>query len=302
MQFDPSNNAPTRGAYPCDVLRIVTGICAAYPVGHARKGGAAMSSPISLGTTDLRRLCAAVDKSHLAQPGESMPLSVLEALRELVPCDDVTYQVMNPFREMVLEVRNLVPVESEGDGGETEELFWQVFRTSLACSYPQRTGDFTSVRRATDFYSSREFGSNLVSELFRVQGVRYETLIPLPPDGDIDHRILLWRFDGPDFSDRDQLLLTLLRPALAELDLALRVRNSTPLTARQSQLLELVADGLTNRQIARQLELSEGTVRRHLENSFERLGVRSRAAAAAHVVRMRSGASHLTPVQDAAAS
>lgn len=254
---------------------------------------------MGLAVADLRRLCAAVDKNHLAQPGGSMPLSVLEALRELVPCDDVSYQVMDPIRESVHEIRSLEPDETDTGA---EELFWRVFRTSPACNYPQQTGDFTNVRRATDFYSAREFRSSLVSELFRVQGVRYETLIPLPPDGDIDHRIILWRYDGPDFSNRDQLLLTLLRPALAELDLALRLRQSTPLTPRQSQLLELVADGLTNRQVAKQLGLSEGTVRRHLENSFERLGVRSRAAAAAHIVRARSGAGHLTPVRDSAAS
>ena len=260
-----------------------------------------MSSQIGLSTADLRRMCAAVDKSHLAEPAESMPLSVLEALRDVVPCDDITYQVMDPVREVVTEVRSLVP-ETESDADGTEDLFWRVFRNSPACNYPQRTGDFVSVHRATDFYSPREFRSSMVSELFRVQGVRYETLVPLPPDGDIDHRILLWRFEGPDFSDRDQLLLTLLRPALAEIDLALRLRRATPLTARQSQLLDLVADGLTNRQIARQLRVSEGTVRRHLENSFERLGVHSRAAAAAHVVRMRSRAGHLTPVRDTAAS
>jgi DNA-binding CsgD family transcriptional regulator len=266
-------------------------------VGDIGKGGAAVTRPNSLNTADLRQLCAAVDKSQLAEVGESMPRSVLAALRELIPCDDVTYQVMDPVREVVSEVRSL---ETGVDEQDAEELFWRAFRTSPACNYPQRTGDFTTVRRATDFYSDREFRSSLVSELFRVQGVRYETLVPLPPDGDIDHRILLWRYDGPDFSDRDQLLLTLLRPALAELDLALRLRQRTPLTTRQSQLLELVADGLTNRQIARQLRLSEGTVRRHLENSFERLGVRSRAAAAAHVVRLRTGAGHIVPVHHAA--
>jgi DNA-binding NarL/FixJ family response regulator len=106
----------------------------------------------------------------------------------------------------------------------------------------------------------------------------------------------LWRVDDPDFNDRDQLMLTLLRPALAELDLAVRLRRSTPLTARQSQLLDLVADGMTNRQIASRLHLSEGTVRRHLENTFERLGVTNRAAAAAYVVGMRSGAGHLVPL------
>jgi DNA-binding CsgD family transcriptional regulator len=261
-----------------------------------------VTSHLGLTTADLHRLCAVVDKSHLGQPGDSLPLSVLEALRELVPCDNITYQVMDPAREVVCEVRALLGAdtgESESDRG-SEELFWRIFRSSPSCNYPQRTGDFTTVRRATDFYSPREFRSSAAWELHRVQGFRYETLIPLPPDGDLDHRIILWRVDGPDFSDRDQLLLNLLRPALAELDLAVRLRRSTPLTARQSQLLDLVADGLTNRQIARQLNLSEGTVRRHLENVFERLGVGSRAAAVAQVVRTRSASSHLVAMPPAA--
>ena len=257
-----------------------------------------MTNDLGISTTDLHRLCAVVDKTHLNQPGDTLPTSVLKALRELVPCDDITYQVVDPTREIVVESRDLygsIPY-LESDESRVEEFFWRIFRTSPACNYPQRTGDFLNVRRMTDFYSDREFRAGMIGEFFRLQGVRYETLIPLPPEGEIDHRIMLWRVDGPDFSDRDQLLLTLLRPALAELDLAVRLRRRTSLTPRQAQLLDLVADGMTNRQVAKQLHLSEGTVRRHLENIFERLGVNSRAAAAAHVVRMRSGAGHLIPV------
>jgi DNA-binding CsgD family transcriptional regulator len=267
---------------------------------NSRKvGGVSVMSHLGVSTADLRQLCAVVDKDHLNQPGDTLPVSVLEALRELVPCDDITYQVMDPVREIFLECYELygnIPY-LETDESRLHEFFWQTFRTSPSCNYPQRTGDFTTVRRASDFYSAREFGASVVGELHRLQGVRHEILIPLPPDGDIDHRIILWRADGPDFSDREQLLLTRLRPALAELELALRLRRSTPMTARQSQLLDLVADGMTNRQIASRLHLSEGTVRRHLENIFERLGVNNRAAAATHVVRMRSGAGHLVPIQ-----
>jgi DNA-binding CsgD family transcriptional regulator len=54
-----------------------------------------------------------------------------------------------------------------------------------------------------------------------------------------------------------------------------------PLSARERQLIELVAEGLTNREIAQRLFLAESTVKRHLSRSFRRLGVSSRGEAAA---------------------
>ena len=47
----------------------------------------------------------------------------------------------------------------------------------------------------------------------------------------------------------------------------------------RSELLRLLTAGHTNSQIARRLGISEGTVRTHLENIYERLGVSSRTAA-----------------------
>ena len=57
------------------------------------------------------------------------------------------------------------------------------------------------------------------------------------------------------------------------------------LTARQCELLRLVAAGHNNVEIARLLVLSENTVRKHLENIYERLGVSSRTAAVARAFR-----------------
>ena len=51
------------------------------------------------------------------------------------------------------------------------------------------------------------------------------------------------------------------------------------LTAREIEVLDLVAQGLSNREIAGRLVISEHTVHRHLANSYTRLGVSSRAAA-----------------------
>jgi len=57
------------------------------------------------------------------------------------------------------------------------------------------------------------------------------------------------------------------------------------LTRRQREILTLVARGMTNREIAGALHLSEHTVHRHLANILRRLGAASRPAAVAQAVR-----------------
>jgi DNA-binding CsgD family transcriptional regulator/tetratricopeptide (TPR) repeat protein len=61
--------------------------------------------------------------------------------------------------------------------------------------------------------------------------------------------------------------------------------GSGPLTAREVEVLRLVASGMTNRAIATELFLSEKTVGRHLSNIFTKLDVTSRAAATAYAYR-----------------
>jgi DNA-binding NarL/FixJ family response regulator len=55
-----------------------------------------------------------------------------------------------------------------------------------------------------------------------------------------------------------------------------------PLTERQTEVLRLLASGLSNGEIARDLHLSEHTVHRHVANIYSALGLGSRAAAAAY--------------------
>jgi LuxR family transcriptional regulator, maltose regulon positive regulatory protein len=57
------------------------------------------------------------------------------------------------------------------------------------------------------------------------------------------------------------------------------------LTRREREVLALLADGLTNRQIAERLVVSEHTVHRHVTNLLRKLDLPSRTAAAAHAVR-----------------
>jgi DNA-binding CsgD family transcriptional regulator len=55
------------------------------------------------------------------------------------------------------------------------------------------------------------------------------------------------------------------------------------LTRREREILNLVAEGKTNVEIAEQLWVSPSTVRKHLENVYAKLGVHTRTAAAAFV-------------------
>ena len=70
---------------------------------------------------------------------------------------------------------------------------------------------------------------------------------------------------------------------LAEAQEMVRRRGSPldTLTPRERQVLDLLAQGMTNRQIADALVISPNTVKRHLKAIFEKLGVNTRAAAVA---------------------
>ena len=53
---------------------------------------------------------------------------------------------------------------------------------------------------------------------------------------------------------------------------------STILTPREIHLVELVANGLSNRDIAASIHISEGTVKTHLHNIYDKLGLKNRVA------------------------
>jgi DNA-binding NarL/FixJ family response regulator len=59
------------------------------------------------------------------------------------------------------------------------------------------------------------------------------------------------------------------------------------LTAREQQILNLVAEGLTNRQISSTLSVSESTVENHMHHIFVKLGISNRAQAVARAFQMR---------------
>jgi DNA-binding NarL/FixJ family response regulator len=91
------------------------------------------------------------------------------------------------------------------------------------------------------------------------------------------------------FTPRDVAIATMLEPALGRV---LKAGSTLGDSARQltngeRRVLEHVARGLSNREAAEELYVSEATIRKHLENAYRKLGVSSRTGALAVLSRSR---------------
>lgn len=60
-------------------------------------------------------------------------------------------------------------------------------------------------------------------------------------------------------------------------------------TPRELEILRLVAEGLSNKEIAKRLVITEGTVKNHVHNALEKLHMENRIQAAAYVIRQGLG-------------
>ncbi|MGH7756910.1 MAG: response regulator transcription factor, partial [Vulcanimicrobiaceae bacterium] len=57
------------------------------------------------------------------------------------------------------------------------------------------------------------------------------------------------------------------------------------LSAREAEVIKLIAEGLANKQISARLNLSEKTVKNHISRIFSKLNINARTQAAVHAIR-----------------
>ncbi len=117
-------------------------------------------------------------------------------------------------------------------------------------------------------------------------------VVSMHDDAEIANRMLLIGAQGfiTKSASRDVLLASIRscvrgEPAVVVAQPAAQPHNTTPrevsvLTRRENEIMRLVEQALSNRQIASRLEITEATVKRHLNNIFVKLGAKSRLDAA----------------------
>jgi RNA polymerase sigma factor (sigma-70 family) len=185
----------------------------------------------------------------------AFPRPVLDALRRLVPCDVVAYH------EPTADGRTRIIWTGEPRGRVTRELR----RAQRRYAHEDLLTPANGARKYSDFLGPREFHRlGLYQEVARPLGVEDMFRLWLDPFGDAGARLEFDRAQR-DFRERDREVLDALQF----------------LSVREREILELVADGKTNIEIARMLWISPGTVRKHLENAYEKLDVHTRTAAVA---------------------
>jgi DNA-binding CsgD family transcriptional regulator len=154
-------------------------------------------------------------------------------------------------------------------------------------------------RRIADLVPGPEFRRTpLYNDYYHAIGIEHAMAVPVHVDRRFLVSFVLNR-SGRGFSDRERDLAEVLRPHLANLyrlgvaaERALErpaeaaaEAAAIPLTPREREVLDWVAAGKTNRDIATILGASPRTVEKHLERVYEKLGVETRTAA---VMRVRA--------------
>lgn len=228
-----------------------------------------------------------------------MPGPVLSGLGHLLGVDSAAFHGVDLGSRQMYDYQDLECAPRPGPLSEDGEiLHFFAHEQSTTCAHPLVPADVPSISTTTDRGSLRAWRScSLYQEVFKPLGQEYLLLLCLPDGPGRTFRLVCWRGPGRDFGEREKDDLLLLLPHLeGTLRRARRDRVLSALTLRQRELLTLVAQGHTNYQIARRMDVAEGTVRAHLNHIYERLGVTSRTAAVTQSMILTDGRSPRQPV------
>jgi DNA-binding CsgD family transcriptional regulator len=214
--------------------------------------------------------------------------ALLARLHELLPAAEwVAYSEVDWDRRRTPYFADQFESFDEDEDEDEDEMHGHLHHEHAVCEYFERTGDLRP-RKMSDLLRPREWRAREFYYLY-CRPFQYELDFRLPPPRGYT-RTFRFLSSRRDFGERDRLMLELLGPHLQRIDETFagrrRISASLPLTRREREILGWVERGKTNAEIAQILWISPETVRKHLENAYEKLGVHTRTAA---VARLRGG-------------
>ena len=245
--------------------------------------------------SDYQSVLNVVREIHEIQRMDDFPRRSMSGIGHLIESDLLTYNEIDTRRQTAFMVQQPVGAIGAAQVQTFERLAYQ----HPLINHYARTRE-SRPRKISDFLSLTEFRRlDLYQEFFRDVALHFQMAVTIPSANTLVIGIALNRARR-DFSERDRSVLDLVRPHLAQAyrniaeRSALRERAEAAeralwsasatllasLTRREHEILVLVADGKTNPQIAGRLSVSPRTVQKHLEHVYDKLGVRTRTAAA----------------------
>jgi DNA-binding CsgD family transcriptional regulator len=276
-------------------------------------------------TSELADVLACLSQLYSHCDDEAFPRLALRVLRELVPCEMAAFELrLDTEGKHAIGISEPFEVHDDPLFAAFEEHMLEDPLVAIA----SETGRIPIVA-ISDLVSRRDYEeTGVYRDYFRHYGVRDRLAFSISGGGPEIMGIALNR-SRRGFCDRDRRVLRLLRPhllqawrnaqAMGRLQRRLCERSVAPpppqplepweicpemraswtraagLTRREADVLAKVAGGLTNKEVGRELNISARTVTKHLENVFPKLGVATRAAAAALYISCapRQNAQHL---------
>jgi DNA-binding CsgD family transcriptional regulator len=245
-----------------------------------------------LSTGDLEAILSFLEEAQTVDGPKPFTTELLDRLVEIVGCTYASYYEADHSGR----VEQFYLACTAEPSVSRDEDWWERPRSVELRRYRSANGS-KPVVVLSDVISRANRTSADFNYNFHHYGLPDEIQVDLDPAGPLFATVNLG--GERDFGPRERLMADVLRPHLTGLcrsaDLRRRLAAAPAtfdlealdrLTRREREVMVCVADGLTDAEIANVLVVQRGTVRKHLEHIFEKLGVRSRTAALA---KLRAG-------------
>lgn len=238
-----------------------------------------------------RLLGLIADTQGLLEIGE-LRLGMLDAVNRAVPSDYVSLNDVGP------DPATTVALARPQVGANKLRVFAELAHENPLVRRYTETRDGRAYR-FSDVVTRRELHRlRIYRDFYAPLGVEHQMAFTLPSQTDRILAVALSRRKR-DFSDQERDLINRARPFLiqayqnalahqlaragssSDSTILLERLRATGLTAREAQVVRLIALGSSNRDVGSMLGITDRTVAKHLERCFGKLGARNRSEASA---------------------